>query len=215
MNYPFRNSADVFLKDRQPFSCLAHTESPFDRDFPNRLPSAEAYDFDEITKKVCAYRSSREKRLLHSADALVISCVHGNADNGKLHRVFCFVEFKNQKVENIQSTKDPSDNTLMMKAFDSLSICAMTFSRDMAMSELQDSAVFVVVYPRQNYSDRFLDVLGKLASGDGVSKPLWNLDRLVDAGFYKRVLTIDDEEFTKIYSSELVHGFARPEEALK
>lgn len=193
MNYPFANSNIVFQDDRKPFRELAETDSPFDKDFPNRLPHVMAYDLDAIKEKVCVYRSSR--KLLHSADALVIFQLEEALDAGAKKIRYCFVEFKNQKADNIQSVKDPDDNDLMMKAFDSLSVCAMTFTHGIPMAELQQKSMFIVVYPKQDYSVRFLDVLNQLSSEKGEVKPLWLLDRLENAGFFSKVLTIDDEQF--------------------
>jgi hypothetical protein len=48
MNYPFENSNTVFQNDIKSFQKLAKTDSPFDKDFPNRLPAVAAYDFDKI-----------------------------------------------------------------------------------------------------------------------------------------------------------------------
>ncbi len=198
MNYPFVDSNKAFKSDRKPFQELAKTDSPFDDGFPNRLPHVIAFDFDAITRKVCAYRSSREKKLLHSADALLIFESDESAYAEAKKNTYCFIEFKNQKVENIQSIKEPGDNDLMMKAFDSLSVCAMTFSYDSSMADLQRDSVFIVVYPKQDYSVRFLDALNELSSDKGEKKPLWKLDKLQDAGFFSKVLTIDDEEFGRL-----------------
>ena len=173
-------------------------DRPFDEDFPKRLPCVTAYDYDTITRKVCAYRSSQEKKLLHSADALLILTpkLLRNPDSRK--PIYCFIEFKKQKVDNIQSLKAPEDNDLMKKAFDSLSVCAMTFSREISMAELQHYSIFIVVYPKQDYSVRILEVLNELSSENGETKPLWLLDKLENAGFFKKVLTIDDEKFSKL-----------------
>lgn len=198
MSYPFANPEMAFGGDIASFSELAYTDSPFDDAFPGRLPQINAYNFDDITKKVCSYRSAKDKKLLHSADAMVILSLEDVADVEFKGVKYCFIEFKNQKVENVQSVKEPTDNALMRKAFDSLSICAMTFSRDCSMADLQKSSAFIVVYPRQNYSDKFLSILNELSLGDGTRKPLWLLDRLQDAGFFRKVLTIDDREFGEL-----------------
>ena len=104
----------------------------------------------------------------------------------------------NQKVDNIQSLKKPDENALQMKAFDSLAICVMTFARNVPMAELQQNAIFVVVYPTQNYSERFLASLGELAAENGKKQPLWNLDKLQNAGFFRKVYTVTDEEFNQM-----------------
>lgn len=196
MNYPFEKSDIVFQNNRKLFSELAETDSPFDKNFPNRLPSVTAFDFDKIKERVCAYRSP--KKLLHSADALVIFQLEEALDAGVKKIKYCFIEFKNQKVDNIQSVKDQDDNDLIMKAFDSLSVCAMTFAHGIPMAELQQKSMFIVVYPKQEYSVKFLDVLNQLSSRNGDTKPLWLLDKLEDAGFFSKILTIDDEQFNAL-----------------
>ena len=198
MKYPFADAATVFEGNRKTFSELAKTEHPFDEDFPNRLPACNAYDFDLVTRRVCAYRSLKEKRLLCSADALVILSSEQSTEDGNDKTLYCFIEFKNQKVDNIQSLKDSDDNTLQVKAFDSLSVCAMTFARNVSMAELQQKSIFVVVYPRQNYSERFLASLGELSAENGTMRPLWKLDKLQDAGFFRKVYTVSDEEFNRL-----------------
>ena len=195
MNYPFENSNTVFQNDIKSFQKLAKTDSPFDKDFPNRLPAVAAYDFDKITERVCAYRSSKSKKLLHSADALMILQSDASRDAGSKKPTYCFIEFKNQKVDNIQSTKEPDDNDLMKKAFDSLSVCAMTFTHGIPMAELQRQSLFIVVYPKQDYSIRFLEALNQLSSENGEVKPLWLLGKLENAGFFSKVLTIDEDQF--------------------
>lgn len=195
MKYPFANSNIVFRYDIKSFQELAKTDSPFDKDFPKRLPAVKAYDFDKITEKVCAYRSSKSKKLLHSADAFMILQSVASWDVGSKKPTYCFIEFKNQKVDNIQSIKEPDDNDLMKKAFDSLSVCAMTFTHGIPMAELQQQSLFIVVYPKQDYSVRFLEALNQLSSENGEVKPLWLLDKLENAGFFSKVLTIDDEQF--------------------
>lgn len=195
MNYPFANSNIVFRYDIKSFQELAKTDSPFDEDFPNRLPEATAYDFDKITERVCAYRTAKSKKLLHSADALMILQSDASWDEGSKKPTYCFIEYKNQKVDNIQSLKEPDDNDLMKKAFDSLSVCAMTFTHGIPMAELQRKSIFIVVYPKQDYSVRFLEALNQLSSENGKVKPLWLLDKLENAGFFSKVLTIDDDQF--------------------
>ena len=195
MNYPFEKSDIAFQNNRKLFCELAKTDSPFDEDFPNRLPSIMAYDFDKIKERACAYRSSQSKKLLYSADALVILPSEASLDAGAKKIRYCFIEFKNQKVDNIQSVKDPDDNDLMMKAFDSLSVCALTFARGIPMVELQQKSMFIVVYPKQDYSEKILEVLNELSAENGEVKPLWLLDKLENAGFINKVLTIDDEQF--------------------
>ena len=187
MAYPFDSSVTQFCDLVKPLAELAKTDDSFDVDFPNRLPSGKAYDFDKIKERVCTYRSLNAKQQLRSADAFVLE-FDESAE-------WYFIEFKNQKPDNIQSVKDPDRNELMQKAFDSLSVVAMTFGHQWTMQQIQERSVFVVVYPRMEYSDRFLAALNELSTGTGGRKPLWHLDKLTDAGFYKRILTINDEEF--------------------
>ena len=188
MAYPFESPVTQFSDLVKPLAELAKTDDPFDVDFPNRLPSCRAaYAFDTIKERVCAYRSLNAKQQLRSADAFV-------PESDKSTEWY-FIEFKNQKPDNIQSVKDPDRNELMQKAFDSLSIVAMTFGHQLTMRQIQERSVFIVVYPKREYSDRFLAALNELSTGTGERKPLWHLDKLTNAGFYKRILTINDEEF--------------------
>ena len=200
MKNPFEYSKETFENEKKPFKELARTDSAFDANFPNRLPSVTAYDFDKIAKAVCNYRSSKKKPL-HSADALLILSSNPFSGENTGMPYYCFIEFKNQRVENIQSLKDPDENDLMMKAFDSLAICAMTFTREIAMSELQQNSIFIVVFPKQDYSERFLEALGRLSSVKGKTSALWNLNKLEDNGFFSKVLTLDDGDFSKFLFS--------------
>lgn len=200
MAYPFEHPASSFAKEKATLAVLAETDDPFDPGFPVRLPLLEAYSFDTIKKKVCAYRQAKkEKRLLRSADALIVTGdAVGQSPNDASAALFWFIEFKNQKVDNVQSYDDSKENALMIKAFDSLSLCAMTFGRTISMHDLQKRAVFIVVYPKQNYSEQLLAALGRLADNNPnpwTRRPMWLLDKLLDAGFYRHILTVDDAEF--------------------
>lgn len=184
MAYPFRDSATAFCSQIQPIRDLARTDDPFDPEFAGRLPSGRAYAFDSIKDRVCNYRSPNAKQKLRSADALLI----GERDS---ELWYYFVDFKNQKADNIQSVKDPGRNELLQKAFDSLSILALTFGHAVPMCELQRHASFIVVYPCQDYSIGFLETLNKCSC----NQPLWNLDILTKNGFYAEVKTVHDASF--------------------
>jgi len=152
MSYPFENPEVKFGNLIKSLADLSNTDSPFDKDFSSRLPSGKAFGFDQVKDRVCAYRSPNAKQKLHSADAFLIG--ERNSEPW-----YYFIDFKNQKVDNIQSVKDPDRNELMQKAFDSLSILAMTFGQDVSMRQLQCHSSFIVVYPQQNYGSS--RVLGK------------------------------------------------------
>ena len=189
MSYPFENAAAMFRDLIKPLSALAHTDDrPFDADFASRLPTGKAYAFDEIKKYVCAYRSAKARLPLRSADALLIDAGDGEPS-------YYLVDFKNQKVDNIQSLKDADRNELMQKAFDSLTILSMTFGCHVSMRAIQKRSTFIVVYPQQDYSARFLETLNQCADG----QPLWNLDKLTANGFYADVKTIHDGEFSSLF----------------
>ena len=73
MEHPFSDCTIAFNDLKKTLHELAkQVDSPFDKSFPDRLPNITAYDFDSISKSVCSYRSSASKRLLHSADALLV-----------------------------------------------------------------------------------------------------------------------------------------------
>lgn len=187
MSYPFESPAESFRELVKPLHVLAHTDTPFREDFPTRLPTGAAYDLDKIKDRVCAYRSKNARAPLRSADALLMG-----EDGGEL--AYYFIEFKNQRVDNIQSGKDPGQNELLQKAFDSLAIVAMTFGRASAMKDIQGRSTFIVVYPEQDYSERFLEALNQCA----YNRPLWGLDKLEDNGFYRKILTIHDGDFCRM-----------------
>ena len=184
MAYPFENASMAFKGYLKSLKDLAYTDTPFDKDFQSRLPKGMAYAFDDIKDAVCAYRSAKAKQPLRSADGLLV------IDDGKTAN-YILVDFKNQKPDNIQSIKDPDRNELMQKAFDSLSILAMTFCHGKPMCEIQQKVAFIVVYPRCDYSAGFLKALSECATNE----PLWKLDKLVKSGFYADIKTIDDETF--------------------
>lgn len=184
MTYPFENATATFKGLLRPLCDLAYTDSPFDKDFQSRLPKGVAYAFDDIKDAVCVYRSANAKQSLRSADALLV-LNQGEAAN------YILIDFKNQKPDNIQSIKEPDRNELMQKAFDSLTILAMTFCHGKAMCEIQQNSAFIVVYPKCDYSAGFLKALSECATNE----PLWKLDKLVKGGFYADIKTIDDEAF--------------------
>ncbi len=186
MSYLFEDPMENFRELMKPLQDLAWTETPFDQNFCDRLPNGKAYDFDKIKDRVCAFRSKATKSL-RSADAFLSV----NEDSGAK---YYFIDFKNQKVGNIQSVKDQGKNELIQKAFDSLLVMAMTFGRNVSMKEIQEHSVFIVVYPKQDFSVRFLEVLNQCAD----SRPLWNLDKLISNGFYQSVHTISDEDFSEL-----------------
>lgn len=211
MAYPFERPSLFFAKEKATLATLAETDDPFDPKFPTRLPSLEAYRFDTIKNIVCAYRrAKKEKRLLRSADALIVTGdAEGQSPNDASDALFWFIEFKNQNVANIQSYDDSKENALVVKAFDSLNLCAMTFGRDISMQDLQKRSVFIVVYPKQSYSDQILAALGQLAGNNPdpwSRRPMWLLDNLLDAGFYRHILTVDDEEFADTVFPVLQRG---------
>lgn len=190
MSYPFDLPATQFADLIMSLAELARTkDDPFDEHFPDRLPVGKAYAFDKIKDRVCVYRSPRAKQKLRSSDAFLPSM----EETGDWY----FIDFKNQRPDNIQSVKDPDRNALMQKAFDSLTIAAMTFGRHLSMRQIQERSVFIVVYPKGDYSEKFLAVLGELAAIG--NKPLWLLDKLTDNGFYKHVLTIDETKFSTLH----------------
>lgn len=184
MAYPFENAPTTFKGYLKSLKDLAYTDDPFDKGFQSRLPEGKAYAFDDIKNAVCVYRSAKAKQPLRSADGLLV------IDDGKTAN-YILIDFKNQKPDNIQSVKDPDRNELMQKAFDSLSILAMTFCHKRAMCEIQQKATFIVVYPKCDYSIGFLNALSECAKNE----PLWKLDKLVKSGFYADIKTIDDETF--------------------
>ena len=189
MAYPFDSPVVQFASLVKPLDELADTETPFDENFPDNLPTGKAYAFDTIKNQVCAYRSSHASQKLRSADAFL----PGTGDQAEWY----FIEFKNSKLSSIQSVKDPDRNELMQKAFDSLTIAAMTFGRRLAMQQIQERSVFIVVFPSKNYSEMLLANLSELAGrGD---KPLWNLDKLASGGLYKRILTIDETRLSDMW----------------
>lgn len=188
MPYPFENAVAKFQDLIKPLSTLAHTDDRlFDADFVSRLPAGKAYAFDDIKKYVCAYRSAKAKLPLRSADALLI-------DASDEEPWYYLVDFKNQKVNNIQSLEDADRNELMQKAFDSLTILSMTFGCHVPMRTIQKRSTFIVVYPQQDYSSRFLETLNQCADG----QPLWNLDKLTANGFYADVKTVHDGVFSSL-----------------
>lgn len=197
MPYPFEEPIRNFSGLIKPLGDLAVTETPFDASFVSRLPSVSAYDFDEIKNRVCAFRSLNAKQCLRSADAFII-------DGQGTSAQYYFIEFKNQRVNNIQSVRDPDRNELMQKAFDSLSILAMTFGRNIPMKELQRHSTFIVVYPRQDFSERFNAILNECANGR--DHPLWNLDKLTKNGFFAGIKTIDEEKLAAMSLSLFPNG---------
>lgn len=174
-SYPFSPAPELVFSKKKPLSELAFSnDSVFDCDFPNRLPHINAFDLD-------SFAAGTMKRFtgtpVPSVDALHIG------SNG----LFYFIEFKNQKTGNIDREQ------LRRKLFGSYLIALATFFQNNSLQTLMKHSVFVIVFPKQDYSMTIGKALAQFAG-----KSLWKLDELVENEMVSKVLTLTDEEFSTL-----------------
>ena len=178
--YPFPVAYEEFPSPRRKFGELAHTSDPaFDTGFSGRLPDIEAYDVD-------AFAQGSLKRFTGSAIPSPDALARGH--DGKWY----LVEFKNQRVGNVES-KD-----ILRKAAGGLTIAAMTMGQASAMRDVMSRIVYVVVFPRQDYSTQIGYWLAGQASDAGCKPLLWGVERLIDATMVADAFTIPDNEFAAL-----------------
>lgn len=178
MGYPFDKSILLEPSRQKSFRDLAGSEDAvFDEGFADRLPSALAFDSD-------SFANGALKRYTGNA---IPSCDAVMQDGEG--RFFC-VEFKNQRVGNIDADK------ILSKVFGCLLMLNMTYAQDITPRQLMKSTVFVVVFPEQDYSTMLGYALAKSAFPD---RPiLWGLDRLVESEMLADAYTVTDKEFRRM-----------------
>ena len=175
MGYPFDKSILLERSRQKSLRDLAESEDDvFDEGFTDRLPSRSAFDSDTFAKGALKRFTGNA---LPSCDAVTI-----DGDG----RFFC-IEFKNQRVSNVDANK------VLSKVFGSLLMVNMTSAQDITLRELMKRTVFVVVFPEQDYAT----MLGyALAHSAFPGRPiLWGLDRLVAAEMLADAYTMTDREF--------------------
>ena len=175
MGYPFDKSILLEPSRQKSFRDLAGSQDAvFDEGFAARLPCALAFDSDTFASGALKRYTGNA---LPSCDAVM--------QDGE-GRFFC-VEFKNQRVGNIDASK------ILSKVFGSLMMVSLTAAQDFTPRELMKRTVFVVVFPEQDYSTMLGYALAKLAFPH---RPiLWGLDRLVEAEMLADAYTVTDKEF--------------------
>ena len=175
MGYPFDSSLFADSSRCKNLSDLAHSDDAvFDDGFVTRLPIISAFDMDSFAKGAMRHYTGNA---FPSCDAVI------QDDNGR----FLFIEFKNQRVGNVD------DKQLLSKVFGSLLIANMTSAQMLPLRELMKRSVFIVVFPEQDYAT----MLGyALAHSAFPGRPiLWGLDRLVAAEMLADAYTVTDREF--------------------
>ena len=178
MPYPFSVTELKNCLQTASFEDLAATDdAPFDPGFGSRLPKKTAYDWDALA------RGSAKKCIgltLPSCDA----CCPG------LDGLYYFIEFKNQREQNVIATQ------IRNKVFGSLLLATLTIANHETMQGLMDKAVFVVVFPDQNYLDMIGRGLSKFAAPGSI--PLWGLNKLESAGIIRKAYTVPDSAFATL-----------------
>lgn len=158
----------------------------------------QVYDLDSIKDEWSEMRHSNSKGAkLCSADC------YFRASDG----IYYFIEFKKSTLQGLNEIDNeeglPLYVSLRRKAVDSLGLASMTILQDQTGKNIQDHAIFIVVY-RSSAEEklRVLEInksLTKLASGaDSVNRSypiMWSLDKLRDWGLYRDVHTWPEDVF--------------------
>ena len=183
MGYPFGKSI-LSEPSRQKSLCdlAASKDKVFDTGFPDRMPSAPAFDLDTFAKGAMKHYTGN---VLPSCDAVI------KHKKGR----FYLIEFKNQAVANVDGNK------ILSKVFGSLLMVNMTTAQNITLRELMKRAIAIVVFPEQDYST----MLGYALAHSAIpGRPiLWGLGTLVDAEMLADAYTMTDKEFNQWCDREL------------